>query len=178
MANFTRFKWIPMIVKAYNQAKQHTEVTHHAPELPTLSGSSISTSGNTKDGVTRNGGGGSDGIHTFQRTRQVSVPSRRTKAPRQRCSVVLKPTNIGTSHSDQQKPFSVQYQQMIRELRQTKVKLGQLESIHRRLTDSQVQIQSQLSQLSQLLTEMKQSERNDPTPITSGSEQTSMPNIP
>jgi hypothetical protein len=121
-----------MIVKAYNQARLYADA-FSLPESPSSKGTtSIPELANpNKPSPPRVSSQPSAGVH---------------KIPLKQRSVKVQPMHTG-KRPMAPNPVNVPYRQMLRELRQTKAKLDQLESTHRRLTESQLQLQSQLAEL-------------------------------
>jgi len=135
MAKFERLQWIPMIVKAYNEARQKAESDstaqaglppeHRQAAQPHRAANSVPATGTNR--VVARGG------TSFHK------PSRQTRPAK----TVLR------NHGKPAQPVVNQagYQRMIHELRETRRKLRKLESIHSRMVSMQVQIEQQLSTL-------------------------------
>lgn len=148
-----------MIVKAYNQARLYADA-NSLPESPTLNGTTS---------IPSPGGPSQPSLSKPSPRPSTSVRN----LPLGQRSVKMRPIQTNQRRMAA-KPVSVPYKQMIRELRQTKAKLDQLESVHRRLTESQVQLQSQLAEL---LSQVKEYDLRPTQPATVEKDSPTMPNL-
>lgn len=131
MAKFSRLQWIPMIVKAYNDAKERS-ATGQSTFASTLSNVD---SGDSPDKPMVPNQRTLPPRTASQRKPIGTPPARQTPSKRTPPKLSLPKSSIPTR----------QYARMLKELRETQVKLSKLESIHHRLSEMQTNIEQQLS---------------------------------
>jgi hypothetical protein len=153
-----------MIVKAYNDARVYaTEL--HGNETPVIN----------MDVITREAPDSTGQNGKALSIRTISARGHEKHAVNVRTRVQSRKSEPGRRVHPSQTPLGTQYQAVIRELRKTKTKLGQLESIHRQLTESQMSMQAQLTQL---LNQMKEyNDTGNQTTKPASDTSPSMPNI-
>jgi hypothetical protein len=128
MANLPNLKWIPMIAKAYQEARMRTEseMAHNSTV-------------------------------TSEPAVQALHPNLTRSSPRRRVDTKTQPrrstrksqgaTTNSLKTSTNQKASELQYQSVVQELREAKRRLQRLESVHRELTVMQTRLESQMNEL-------------------------------
>ncbi|GMA49606.1 hypothetical protein GCM10025857_09630 [Alicyclobacillus contaminans] len=141
MTKFSRLQWIPMIVKAYNEARERTlpKPTETVHNISSASPPASAPSNLRKQGA---------------KNRRSNAATRSTSAGSRR--------NHG-SHAITDAPSEAAYDRVIQELRDAKSKLNQLETIHQRLELMQARIEQQLNELREQLHPGQPPARNDST---------------
>ncbi|WP_035462475.1 hypothetical protein [Alicyclobacillus macrosporangiidus] len=161
MPGFDRFKWIPMIVKAYNQAVQATQAQRRAT-LPQDASDGARKAWRDAGGISRPPARGfasrtanrqtarsQNRWHAPQRPPVRSTPAASTASARPGGSVRRKPPASARPGHPPAPGASAAYAKVLQELRETREKLAHLEAIHQQLTRMHAELQAQLHELLQ-----------------------------
>ncbi|SFU35854.1 hypothetical protein [Alicyclobacillus macrosporangiidus] len=155
MPGLDRFKWIPMIVKAYNQAVRATQAQRRAAPPPDARGGA---------GEAARDAGGVSGPPAREFTHRTAnrptagshdrppvrpAPAASTASARPRGSVRRKSPASARSGNSPAPGASAAYAKVLQELHETQEKLAQLEATHQQLTRMHAELQAQLNDLLQ-----------------------------
>jgi hypothetical protein len=137
MPMFSRFQWIPMIVKAYNEAKLRTAPRPGGDGTP--SPAPVPPKSPKKRAVLAR----PTSAHSRSKQRATASTRRQRPLPSHR------PNARSSRNPDGQKVIlpEREYQSMLRELRETRAKLAKLESVNHRLSQLQIQLEQRLNDL-------------------------------
>lgn len=148
MNRLSRLRWIPMIVKAYSDAR-----LHHELELRQQVQNGPQGDSSTKSAKSGN-------------IRKRTSPANRTFAGMRASPPSVRPVK---ARKIPQKTQSADYKSVLKELRETKRKLNQLESIHTQLTQLQQNMDERLMDLLQRLEQPQASSWSQPVVRQPGS---------
>lgn len=130
MGKFDSLKWVPILIKAYNEARQLKESASAPIKSPT---------------------------ELLVQPKNLATPT--IKIPSKKKPSQVKPAQDSTlplpdfAQKPQEKSLNktYPYQSLLRELRVTKRKLHRLETTHKQLTTMQIQLQGDLKKLTEQL---------------------------